>query len=304
MSKPIYEEILSLDTATLKMLLSDKTTKQNIIWATDNHPGHNKTDEITVSAVITEGAIRSRASKAQEEQLLRQREKAEVFTPSWICNKMNNHCDTEWFGRENVFNTEDEHGWTDSTGKIAFPEGKTWQDYVESKRIEITCGEAPYIVSRYDTTTGEDIPVGHRIGILDRKLRVVGENTEKEEDWLKWTIRAFQSVYGFEFQGDNLLIARINLVMTFIEYYRERWGKDPDTAMIRKIANIVCWNFWQMDGLTDTIPFGEPENKEGEQTSFFDMILPAEEKEEKTPICRIYDWKANRSILFTDVKRS
>jgi hypothetical protein len=36
----------------------------------------------------------------------RSRDMAEVFTPSWICNAQNNLVDTAWFGRENVFNTE------------------------------------------------------------------------------------------------------------------------------------------------------------------------------------------------------
>ncbi len=303
MSATISEEIKSLGETILKTLLQDKTTKSNIIWATDDYPGYDKDKEIELSTILYKNIIQSRASKAQEEKLARQRGKAEVFTPSWICNKMNNHCDTEWFGRENVFNTEDEHGWIVNKERIAFPPDKIWQEYIESKRIEITCGEAPYIVSRYDTTTGEPIPVERRIGILDRKLRVIGENTETEEEWVKWAIKAYQSVYGYEFQGDNLLIARVNLVMTFTEYYSFRWGNEPDRTLLKRITNIVAWNFWQMDGLTDTVPFGKPEEDEL-QTSFFDMIMEPEEKEETTPICRIYDWKANRSILFTDVKRS
>ena len=39
-------------------------------------------------------------------QQQRSREMAEVFTPSWICNKQNNLIDNAWFGRENVFNVE------------------------------------------------------------------------------------------------------------------------------------------------------------------------------------------------------
>ena len=51
-----------------------------------------------------------------------------------------------------MFNTEytDEQGchrWRPSSKKIQFPEGKTWKDYVRDNRLEITCGEAPYIVS-------------------------------------------------------------------------------------------------------------------------------------------------------------
>ena len=59
-------------------------------------------------------------------------------------------------------------------------------------------------MSRYDAATGEELPIESRIGILDRKLRVVIENTDNEADWLKWTQRAFESTYGYEYQGDNL----------------------------------------------------------------------------------------------------
>ena len=50
--------------------------------------------------------------------------------------------------------------------------------------------------------------------MLDRKLRVVNENVDNEKEWLKWTKKAFESVYGFEYQGDNLFFARVNLVIT------------------------------------------------------------------------------------------
>ena len=56
---------------------------------------------------------------------------------------MNNNCDNVWFGKENVFNTETEQGWITAIGKIEFPKRKRWQRYVDSKRLEITCGEAP-----------------------------------------------------------------------------------------------------------------------------------------------------------------
>lgn len=53
----------------------------------------------------------------------------------------------------------------------------TWKSYVKYTRLEMTCGEALYLVSRYDNTTGEYFSVRQRVGLLDRKLRVVGENT-------------------------------------------------------------------------------------------------------------------------------
>ena len=163
----------------LKTLVKDKTTGQNIILATTARSKRGrvfgKTKQITEELLQSIGVdlIQPRVAKSLEKQAQRTREKAEVFTPSWICNKMNNHCDAEWFGRENVFNTEDGQSWKPTTRPIKFESENDWQKYVDSKRLEITCGEAPYIVSRYDTTTAEIIPIKRRIGILDRKLRVV-----------------------------------------------------------------------------------------------------------------------------------
>src|SRR5699024_3564516 len=111
--------------------------------------------------------------------------------------------DEKWFGRKNVFNIEKDKSWITNIEKIEFPttKNKTWQNYIDARRMEIACGEAPYLVSRYDTVTGEIINLNSRIGLLDRKIRIVTENTNDEKEWLKWTERAFQSIYGFELQG-------------------------------------------------------------------------------------------------------
>ena len=292
----------------LKLLLCDKTTGQNIIFATnaytDRIPPITEKSQITLETLsgFNEDIIQPRVAKSLEEQAERTRKKAEVFTPSWICNKMNNHCDTEWFGRENVFNIENEQSWEPTKGKIEFNKDKDWQKYVDSKRLEITCGEAPYIVSRYDTTTAELIPINRRIGILDRKLRVVNENTETEEEWLKWVYRAFQSCYGYEFQGDNLLIARINLLSTFVDYMKDRWDREPSTAELKKITNIIVWNIWQMDGITGTIPFGKPK-EEYQQMTFFDYMQGMEEDStQKAVDCKIFDWRSNESVTYKSIK--
>jgi len=114
--------------------------------------------------------IMPRVLKNRNTQRDRSRDMAEVFTPSWICNAQNNLIDNAWFGRENVFNHDnDDHTWISNPDKITFPEDRTWLDYVRDTRLEITCGEAPYLVSRYDTATGQPIPLDSRIGILDRK---------------------------------------------------------------------------------------------------------------------------------------
>ena len=264
--KPVVSQFADLKNpfvlSCLNSLLKDKTTHRNIVFATDSYCELG--DSFSADQEITRNKIwridlRPRVMKPLDEQSQRTRQKAEVFTPSWLCCKMNNHCDEEWFGKPNVFTLLEGESWKAKSGKIWFPEGKTWKDYVDSRRLEITCGEAPYIVSRYDASTGAAIPIKKRIGLLDRKLRVVNENSADRSEWLKWTLRAFQSVYGYEWQGDSLLIARINLLMTFIEYHEARWGSIPaDNAFLKTatdIVNVIVWNFWQMDGLTGTVPY-------------------------------------------------
>lgn len=246
--------------------------------------------------------ISPRVSKSAEDQQARTRKKAEVFTPAWICAQMNNHCDEEWFGRKDVFNSlHEDHTWDATPGKILFPEGKTWQDYVDSRRLEITCGEAPFIVSRYDAATGELIePSERRIGILDRKLRIVNENAETEEEWIKWATRAFEATYGFEYQGDNLLIARINLLLTFYEYYGERFGKEPELELLRGIAHKIIWNIWQMDGIKDTVPLGKPKES-CEQTDLFEAFSQNPE-EDFAPFCKIQNWRSGKALTYHKLK--
>ena len=294
----------------LKLLLKDKTTKQNIIFATsvyrtDENP-IKETDQMTETILrgFNSCEIQPRVLKSQEQQQERTKAKAEVFTPCWICNKMNNHCDEEWFGRSGIFNIELENGWKVTNSPVPFEHEGDWMKYIDSKRLEITCGEAPYIVSRYDAATGELIEIGKRIGILDRKLRVVNENTDNEADWFKWVLRAYQSVYGYEFQGDNLLIARINLLVTFVDYMQDRWGKVPTDTELRKIANVIVWNLWQMDGMTGTVPFGKPK-EQYHQYSLFDFVVVDEANDvEKQPDkeCRIYDWRRDRSLTYRSIK--
>ena len=228
----IEEDIAQYSRELLDILLKDRTTNENIIWATSDYISHGElyaaTEQIYASLItgVHSKLIQPRVAKAHEQKNSRTRDKAEVFTPSWICNAQNNLVDEHWFGRPNVFNIPQDGTWT-ATERIVFPEDKqhTWKQYVDARRIEISCGEAPYLVSRYDTVTGEPIELLSRIGLLDRKLRVVTENASDESEWLKWAYRAYESVYGFEFQGDNLLLARENLLYTFIDYMR--YGSPP-----------------------------------------------------------------------------
>jgi type II restriction enzyme len=191
-----------------------------------------------------------------------------------------------------------------------------WRRYVDTRILEITCGEAPFIVSRYDAATGKLIPVKERIGLLDRKLRAVNENAADEEEWMKWAVRAYESVYGYEYQGDSLAIARANLLITFAENLEARWGRKATTHELTAIANRIVWNFWQMDGLMGMVSVwktieiqhlpGFDPPKPPEQMEFF-----PEPKEEKkgTPLrqekaCIIFDWRARRPVTYNEIGRA
>ncbi len=304
------EELIKLDSypirGLVRRLLKDKTTRKNILFASDSYAGYGAgyRDDSQMTEDVLLGFdscdIQPRVYKAASEQTERTRKRAEVFTPAWIVNQMNNHCDSEWFDRPDVFNHQDGQEWTVNTEPIAFPEGKDWKQYVDSRRLEITCGEAPYIVSRYDTATGEIIPIERRIGILDRKLRIVNENAADEAEWFKWAFRAFQSVYGYEYQGDNLLIARINLLYTLADYIEVRWHRQATKKEFEKFLNVICWNFWQMDGMKDTPPYGIPDDDNVQLSLFEDDETT---KDNAIIYCKIYDWRKDISKLFKSLKK-
>lgn len=309
----IKESLMNkLDLKLLKVLLKDKTTRNNIIWATDDYKCYG--EEYSSDMQILPGQItgffgdiiRPRVEKSKSEQNARIKNKAEVFTPSWVCNKQNNLIDNAWLENVSAFNIETDDGWIATTEKIVFPEGKTWQDYVKLNRLEVSCGEAPYLVSRYDTVTGDFIPVEQRIGLLDRKLRVVCENCDSEPEWVSWAIKAVQSVYGFDWQGDNVLIARENILFTFEDYYLYKFSVPAIPEYLMEIAKIVAWNIWQMDGIKFVVPNSCHDVIETQESLFGETTVCC-----KCPGCknnnhslhngiyaRTYDWSGQHSVVF------
>ena len=105
-----------------------------------------------------------------------------------------------------------------------------------------------------DHTTGLPIELKQRTGMLDRKLRVVSENTDTSGEWLDMAQEAYKNIYTYEWQGDNLLLAREALLVSFVEYYYAKFGKMPLAKSLLYIAYIISWNVWQMDGLKGVVP--------------------------------------------------
>ena len=312
----IEDRILQYDESLLQLLLKDKSTGNNIIWATEDYAdqgvGYEFSSEIVPELITGPHTllIQPRSAKSSEVQGQRTRSKAEVFTPSWVCNKQNNLVDTQWFGRPNIFNHETDNSWEATQNPVVFPSDKrNWKKYVDAQRLEISCGEAPYLVSRYDTVTGDMIELRERIGLFDRKMRIVEENAADAEMWVKWSIRALQSVFGYEYQGDNLLLARENLLLSYVDYYKNHFKSSPSHNLLKKVANIIAWNLWQMDGQRYVVP-GSCKDEDPAQFTFFPESVETREcpgcktgdpYAHNGTYCRVNDWRTKRTLRFVDM---
>lgn len=282
--------ILRKHTELLKILLKDQTTGKNIIWATTNKELSGTTfvdqDELIKKPIKLEEAkfIKPRIEKLADEQKERTKGRAEVFTPTWIVKKMVDTIDDEF-------------------------QGLSLTKYVEKNWIEITCGEAPYIVSRYDAVTGRNIPVMERVGFLDKKLQRITREIDEPKKWLIFVKKAYKATYGYEFQGDSLLIARENLLYSFIEYYSYKFNMEPEVRIIKEFAKIISFNIFQMDGLKYTIPLtgevSKEEDTSAEQLALFEFEDDVEEEYKEFNVgipVLIKDWKKNKMIEFRSLK--
>lgn len=256
----IKTQKIFLDNNLLEILLKDRTTGKNILWATSDY---NFAADSEIHLQQT-NLIKPRHEKNLQHKKNRTRKNAEVFTPTKICKIQ-----------------------IDSL--VQTFEKISWQNFITKNILEITCGEAPYIVNRYDAVSGEEIKIKNRCGILDRKLNLISANINAPEDWYFWTRKAVQSVYGYEFQGDNLFLARKNILLTVAEFFAEKFFYDAYKGFLKEIAEIISWNFWQMDGLKNSVPYAKIE------TNLFD-------EPQENVFCKIMDWQENKVVTFKNIR--
>ena len=297
----ILENTLRRHKGLLEILLLDRscsTPKKptNILWATDSYSGHKPKDKIKIEDItgVNSLVIQPRITKTKEEQKARTKDKAEVFTPKEIVDEMNKQSD-----------------WNSGHWPVT---NDNWQDYVAEKRLEITCGEAPFIVGRYNAANGKKVlKLSERVGFLDRKLQVVSRHATSKEEWLNWATTAFRSSYGYEWQGDNLLLARENLLYTFIDYWNDKFPNDKinlgrkvsndKMELLLHIAEIISWNIFQMDGINNTIPMSGTIEKTPETPPLFLLLgeKPPKPKGKPPKYAKIMDWDKNKIIKFIDL---
>lgn len=250
-------EILRKIPEILNILLVDRTAStkkktKNIIWANDNYVQYGPKAYSEKSEMLPElitghekNIIKPRAVKNKIIQHKRTNAKAEVFTPTWMVRKQNDTIDKAY--QNDDINT-----------------------YVQRKWLEITAGEGPYMATRYDMETGNIVPLKDRAGFIDRKLKRINCEVNDLDEWNKLVEKAYQSSYGFEWNGDSLFIARENLLYTYRDYFVDKWDKEPPYKDFKNIATIISYNLFQMDGIKYIIPLSEKKKDEiFEQTSLF-----------------------------------
>jgi len=274
----ISEEGIANDSGTLlTILLKDRTTNKNVVWASPSYEGMGKPfcadQPIKKNLIIGpyDSIIQPRVEKNKRNQELRTRKRGEVFTPPWLVDKQVSIV-------------------SDEIGDISF------ESFIALCWLELACGEGPYIVTRYDSITGDIIPVNNRVGFLDRKLQRIAEQSNTEKEFIKWSKIAYGSSYGYELQGDSLLLARENLLLSFCEYYDYTFGKLPTMKVIKQIATIISYNIFQMNGLTKQTPYSD--NSKGNiQLNLFDDVNNQELQGDMFAFVK--DWK-NKALVSMD----
>ena len=158
--------LLALSPRLLDMLLCDHTTGQNIIWATHDYEslgsGYDFHSHI-LPHLITGGrgmVICPRVLKTKARQTDRSKDMAEVFTPSWVVKKMVDYLDVD----------------------------------VNTRALELTCGEAPFLVSRYDATTGDAIAIGPVLQGIARPVNDLSRGCSVDDIYKMIAITACQAM--------------------------------------------------------------------------------------------------------------
>ena len=101
---------------------------------------------------INPDVVMPRYMKEAGEQKSRTAKKAEVFTPVSIVKKMEDSLDKDFNG---------------SLG-----------DFIKQTVLEVTCGEAPFLTTRYDAATGEEIPALRTVPMRDSIFQADGTTPE------------------------------------------------------------------------------------------------------------------------------
>jgi len=191
--------------------------------------------------------FKSRKDKCMEDQVSRKDSLGEVFTPHRVVKEMTK----------------------DYANTLA----------ITDTTLEMCCGEAPFVADTFDMLSGDSIAFDERAGVLDIKCR----HAKSTRD----ITAALMSTYGYELQGDSLFLARQKVLDDAAEWHEHLLGKAPDEATLKQWAEIISWNFWQMDGLTGKTP-SEDEDAQAEDPRTMSLW---DDPDDKAPVwAMIAEW--------------
>ena len=267
----------------LRTLLKDKTTQRNIVWASPSYEGMGKSfcndQPIRRNLLVGkhQAIVQPRVAKHARKQEQRTRSSGEVFTPPWLVDKQVSAVLEEW-------------------------NDMPLKEWVGLRWLELACGEAPYIVTRYDSVTGDSIPVPKRVGFLDRKLQRISQEMTSETEFIKLAKLAYESTYGYELQGDSLLLARENLLLSFCEHYEQKFGILPTIKTVKAIAKIIVYNVFQMNGLTKRTPYSDRSVKEV-QMNLFDTETDSTPAPQGDMLTVVKDWKRKELVTIESISK-
>lgn len=251
----LNRDIDSLSYSIKTILLKDRTTDKNIL------------DTKTYIPYSSFPELIPRCLRDVDVNKDRTKNKAEVYTPIKIVKKMN----------ALVLEDLDKNN-------------SSFEECVNSTQLEITCGEGVFLVTRYDSETGELIPISDRVGLLDYKLQRLCEERKDKDSFKSYLIRIAKSIYGYEYQGDSLLIARLNILSSFKDFYYFMFKEEVDESLLEDLSDIISWNIFQMDGLTMCIPQREVEKNKKKAYVAINGI----------PV-KVYNWKENKVEEFGSI---
>lgn len=267
----------------LRTLLKDKTTQRNIVWASPSYEGMGKSfcsdQPIRRNLLVGkhQAIVQPRVAKHARKQEQRTRSSGEVFTPPWLVDKQVSAVLEEW-------------------------NDMPLKEWVGLRWLELACGEAPYIVTRYDSVTGDSIPVPKRVGCLDRKLQRISQEVTSEKEFIKLAKLAYESTYGYELQGDSLLLARENVLLSFCEHYEQKFGILPTIKTVKAIATIIVYNVFQMNGLTKRTPYSDRSVKEV-QMNLFDTEPDSTPAPQGDMLTVVKDWKQKELVTIESISK-
>ena len=137
-------------------------------------------------------------------------------------------------------------------------------------------------------------------GFLDRKLRKINKECNIKDKWKDLVKEAYKASYGFEWNGDSLLLARENLLYTYFDYYDDKWNEEPPLEEIEEIAIIISYNIFQMDGLKCIIPLSDIDTIKKEQLNLFNKTekINKQTQSKKGKYVKIMNWKENKTEFF------